>query len=206
MSHVLHSTELTVDLDNGKRLIFPELHLKKGELVLLQGASGSGKSTWMHAIAGLIPIASGTIQIEGQGSLQSGKKAPKQWRRNGLSFMPQRAYFWNSLSLKGNLDLAAWCKGLQFADADLETLGLAGKTSQAANSLSLGEQQRVSALRSFLGNAPVLLADEPTASLDDANAEALMTLFKEHAGDRAILVSSHDQRLAPFVDRILHLA
>lgn len=206
MSHVLHSTELTVDLDNGKRLIFPELHLKKGELVLLQGASGSGKSTWMHAIAGLIPIASGTIQIEGQGSLQSGKKAPKQWRRNGLSFMPQRAYFWNSLSLKGNLDLAAWCKGLQFADADLETLGLAGKTSQAAHSLSLGEQQRVSALRSFLGNAPVLLADEPTASLDDANAEALMTLFKEHAGDRAILVSSHDQRLAPFVDRILHLA
>ena len=206
MSHVLHSTELTVDLDNGKRLIFPELHLKKGELVLLQGASGSGKSTWMHAIAGLIPIASGTIQIEGQGSLQSGKKAPKQWRRNGLSFMPQRAYFWNSLSLKGNLDLAAWCKGLQFADADLETLGLAGKTSQAAHSLSLGEQQRVSALRSFLGNAPVLLADEPTASLDDSNAEALMTLFKEHAGDRAILVSSHDQRLAPFVDRILHLA
>ena len=206
MSHVLHSTELTVDLDNGKRLIFPELHLNKGELVLLQGASGSGKSTWMHAIAGLIPIASGTIQIEGQGSLQSGKKAPKQWRRNGLSFMPQRAFFWNSLSLKGNLDLAAWCKGLQFADADLETLGLAGKTSQAAHSLSLGEQQRVSALRSFLGNAPVLLADEPTASLDDANAEALMTLFKEHAGDRAILVSSHDQRLAPFVDRILHLA
>ena len=206
MSHVLHSTELTVDLDNGKRLIFPELHLNKGELVLLQGASGSGKSTWMHAIAGLIPIASGTIQIEGQGSLQSGKKAPKQWRRNGLSFMPQRAFFWNSLSLKGNLDLAAWCKGLQVADADLETLGLAGKTSQAAHSLSLGEQQRLSALRSFLGNAPVLLADEPTASLDDANAEAITTLFKEHAGDRAILVSSHDQRLAPFVDRILHLA
>ena len=206
MSHVLHSTELTVDLDNGKRLIFPELHLKKGELVLLQGASGSGKSTLMHAIAGLIPIASGTIQIEGQGSLQSGKKAPKQWRRNGLSFMPQRAFFWNSLSLKGNLDLAAWCKGLQVADADLETLGLAGKTSQAAHSLSLGEQQRLSALRSFLGNAPVLLADEPTASLDDSNAEALITLFKEHAGDRAILVSSHDQRLAPFVDRILHLA
>ena len=206
MSHVLHSTELSVDLDSGKRLIFPELHLKKGELVLLQGASGSGKSTWMHAIAGLIPIASGTIQIEGQGSLQSGKKAPKQWRRNGLSFMPQRAFFWNSLSLKGNLDLAAWCKGLPVADADLETLGLAGKTSQAAHSLSLGEQQRLSALRSFLGNAPVLLADEPTASLDDANAEALITLFKEHAGDRAILVSSHDQRLAPFVDRILHLA
>ena len=110
------------------------------------------------------------------------------------------------MSLKGNLDLAAWCKGLQVADADLEALGLAGKTSQAAHSLSLGEQQRLSALRSFLGNAPVLLADEPTASLDDANAEALITLFKEHAGDRAILVSSHDQRLAPFVDRILHLA
>ncbi len=173
MSHVLHSTELTVDLDNGKRLVFPELHLEKGELVLLQGLSGSGKSTWMHALAGLIPIASGAVQIDGQGSLHAGKTAPTHWRRNGLSFMPQRAFFWNSLSLKGNLDLAAWCKGLQVADADLETLGLARMTDQASHSLSLGEQQRVSALRSFLGNAPVLLADEPTASLDDANAEAL---------------------------------
>jgi len=206
MSHVLKSTELTVDLDNGKRLIFPELHLKKGELVLLQGVSGSGKSTWMHALAGLIPIASGDIRIEGQGTVQAGKKAPKAWRRNGLSFMPQRAFFWNSLSLKGNLDLAAWCKGLPSADTALETLGLTGKSTQAAHSLSLGEQQRLSALRSFLGHAPVLLADEPTASLDDANAEALMTLFKKHAGDRAILVSSHDQRLAPFVDRIIRLS
>ncbi len=206
MSHVLHSTELTVDLDNGKRLVFPELHLEKGELVLLQGLSGSGKSTWMHALAGLIPIASGAVQIDGQGSLHAGKTAPTHWRRNGLSFMPQRAFFWNSLSLKGNLDLAAWCKGLQVADADLETLGLARMTDQASHSLSLGEQQRVSALRSFLGNAPVLLADEPTASLDDANAEALMKLFKEHGKGRAILVSSHDQRLAPFVDRIIHLS
>ncbi|MEK9830637.1 MAG: ATP-binding cassette domain-containing protein [Schleiferiaceae bacterium] len=206
MSHVLHSTELTVDLDNGKRLVFPELHLEKGELVLLQGLSGSGKSTWMHALAGLIPIASGAVQIDGQGSLHAGKTAPTHWRRNGLSFMPQRAFFWNSLSLKGNLDLAAWCKGLQVADADLETLGLARMTDQASHSLSLGEQQRVSALRSFLGNAPVLLADEPTASLDDANAEALMKLFKEHGKGRAILVSSHDQRLAPFVARIIHLS
>lgn len=120
--------------------------------------------------------------------------------------MPQRAFFWNSLSLKGNLDLAAWCKGLHDANADLETLGLTDKTRQAAHSLSLGEQQRLSALRSFLGNAPVLLADEPTASLDDANAEALMVLFKKHAGDCAILVSSHDQRLAPFVDRIIRIS
>ena len=206
MSHVLHSTELTVQFDNGKCLIFPELKLKKGELVLLQGASGSGKSTWMHAMAGLIPSASGEIVLEGHGSLQSGKKAPKHWRRNGLSFMPQRAFFWNSLSLKGNLDLAAWCKGLARADSALETLGLSGNTLQAAYSLSLGEQQRVNALRSFLGEAPLLLADEPTASLDDANVEALMALFREHLQDRAILVSSHDHRLAPFVDRIIRLS
>ena len=206
MSLVLHSTELTVELDNGKRLVFPEIHLKKGELVLLQGISGSGKSTWMHALAGLIPIASGDVHIGGQGSLTAGKKAPAHWRRNGLSFMPQRAFFWNSLSLKGNLDLAAWCKGLQVAKTDFERLGLTGKTTQAAHSLSLGEQQRLSALRSFLGHAPLLLADEPTASLDDTNAKALMTLFKEHAADCAILVSSHDQRLAPFVDRVIHLS
>ena len=76
---------------------------------------------------------------------------------------------------------------------------------QSAHSLSLGEQQRVSALRAFLGTAPLLLADEPTASLDDRNTEKLLKLFRAQLGDKALLLSSHDHRLAPYVDRIITL-
>ncbi|MFM1883933.1 MAG: hypothetical protein RL168_117 [Bacteroidota bacterium] len=205
MTQLLESTELIVALEGGKRLTFPPISLQKGELVLMKGASGSGKSTWMHALAGLIPFHEGSVTIAGQGSLFAGNAAPKHWRRKALSFMPQRAFFWNSLTLNENLALAAWCKGLPQSGADLSGVGLEGKGGQSAHSLSLGEQQRVSALRAFLGSAPVLLADEPTASLDDANAEKLLQLFRAQLGDKALLVSSHDHRLAPFVDRIIDL-
>ena len=205
MSQLLESTELLVELEGGKRLTFPPLALQKGEFVLIKGASGSGKSTWMHALAGLIPFHEGKVTIAGHGSLLAGNRVPKEWRRDALSFMPQRAFFWTSLSLRENLELAAWCKGLPQGGADLSSVGLEDKGGQSAHSLSLGEQQRLSALRAFLGTAPIWLADEPTASLDDANAEKLLQLFRAQLGDKALLLSSHDHRLAPFVDRIIHL-
>lgn len=205
MSQLLESTELIVELEGGKRLTFPPLALQKGALVLIQGASGSGKSTWMHALAGLIPLQAGRVAIENHGVLQAGHKIPKQWRRDAMSFMPQRAFFWNSLTLHENLALAAWCKGLPQIGSDLNSVGLEGKGMQSAHSLSLGEQQRVSALRAFLGTAPLLLADEPTASLDDRNTEKLLKLFRAQLGDKALLLSSHDHRLAPYVDRIITL-
>lgn len=205
MSQLLESTELVIQLEGGKQLTFPPLTLQKGELVLIKGASGSGKSTWMHALAGLIPLHAGLVAIENHGVLQAGQKMPKHWRRHALSFMPQRAFFWTSLTLHENLELAAWCKGIPRVQLDQEQLGLEDKSGQSAHSLSLGEQQRLSALRAFLGTAPILLADEPTASLDDANAEKLLQLFRAQLGDKALLVSSHDHRLAPFVDRIIQL-
>ena len=205
MATILQTSTLRVELSPLKSLTFPPLEVQKGEVVLLKGASGSGKSTWMHALAGLIPFHQGSVTIAGYGSLVAGKSAPKQWRRDALSFMPQRAFFWNSLTLNENLALAAWCKGLPQSGADLNSVGLEGQGRQSAQSLILGEQQRVSALRAFMGSAPLLLADEPTASLDDSNAEKLLQLFRAQLGDKALLISSHDHRLAPYVDQIITL-
>lgn len=205
MSWVLQSTELEISLEGGKTFVFPPLELLPGELVLLQGNSGSGKSTWMHALAGLLPMRSGQVEITGHPIYHASSPTPRGWRRHALGLMPQRAFFWNSLSLNENLALAAWSKGLTAEPAPLGRVGLAGKEGQSARTLSLGEQQRVNALRAFMGKAPVILADEPTASLDDMHAEQLLHLFREILGDRAMLVSSHDARLAPFVDRIITL-
>jgi ABC-type lipoprotein export system ATPase subunit len=205
MSKVLESSSLMVTFSDQVSLHFPPLVLEAGEMVLLQGPSGAGKSTWMHAIAGLTPFHRGTVDIHGFATLYAGKKAPKQWRRSAVSLLPQKPFFWNSLSLSENLGLAAWAKGIDPPTMSLDALGLGTKGAQAAHSLSLGEQQRVNALRSFLGNAPVLLADEPTASLDDHNAAAVMALLRAHLEKQAcgIVVSSHDHRLVPYMDRIV---
>ncbi len=205
MSWVLQSTELEISLEGGKTFVFPPLELLPGELVLLQGNSGSGKSTWMHALAGLLPMRSGHVEITGHPIYHASSPTPRGWRRHALGLMPQRAFFWNSLSLHENLALAAWAKGIPVEPAPLDRVGLAGKERQSTRTLSLGEQQRVNVLRAFMGNAPVILADEPTASLDDMHAQELLTLLREIQGERAMLVSSHDARLAPFVDRIITL-
>ena len=205
MSWVLQSTELEISLEGGKTFVFPPLELLPGELVLLQGNSGSGKSTWMHALAGLPPMRSGQVEITGHPIYHASSPTPRGWRRHALGLMPQRAFFWNSLSLHENLALAAWAKGIPVEPAPLDRVGLAGKERQSTRTLSLGEQQRVNVLRAFMGNAPVILADEPTASLDDMHAQELLTLLREIQGERAMLVSSHDARLAPFVDRIITL-
>lgn len=205
MSWDLQSTELEISLEGGKTFVFPPLELLPGELVLLQGNSGSGKSTWMHALAGLLPMRSGHVEITGHPIYHASSPTPRGWRRHALGLMPQRAFFWNSLSLHENLALAAWAKGIPVEPAPLDRVGLAGKERQSTRTLSLGEQQRVNVLRAFMGNAPVILADEPTASLDDMHAQELLTLLREIQGERAMLVSSHDARLAPFVDRIITL-
>ncbi|MDG1252958.1 MAG: ATP-binding cassette domain-containing protein [Schleiferiaceae bacterium] len=207
MPVVIRSSPLRIHLDRNRFLDFPELEVHAGEMLLIQGTSGAGKSTWMHALAGMIPLSSGQIEIPGHGTLRAGQSVPKSWRRHAVSVLPQRAFFWNSLSLGENLSLAAWAKGLDSADVDLDRLGLSEQAAQSAHSLSMGEQQRVSALRAFLSSSPVLLADEPTASLDDANATNMMKLLRAQQAkqDCGIILASHDQRVLPYADRLILL-
>jgi putative ABC transport system ATP-binding protein len=205
MDWVLRSSEISVKLDRSKTLSFAPMTLNQGEIVLLKGVSGSGKSTFIHALSGLIRIHQGRVEINHVGTIQAGHRVPKNWRRNGVSVLPQRAFFWNSLSLKENLELAAWCKRVSVDVAPIVDLGLEDQSNQSAHSLSLGEQQRLGALRALLGSAPILLADEPTASLDDSNVEKLIQLLRAEMGEKTLLLSSHDSRLQSFVDRTIEL-
>jgi putative ABC transport system ATP-binding protein len=207
MDKILQASELTVPIGIDRQLTFPSLQLQAGELVIMTGNSGSGKSTWMHALAGLQGIASGHVSIANHGQLTR-TYCPPDWRQSGVGFIPQRPFFWPSLTVKGNLDLAQWCKG---SHGDLQSwvdrMGLTHCMHQQAHSLSLGEQQRLSAIRAFSHDAPVLLADEPTASLDRDNATALIESLRayQQVSQCAVLLATHDASLAAMADRIIEL-
>ncbi len=129
MSWVLQSTELEISLEGGKTFVFPPLELLPGELVLLQGNSGSGKSTWMHALAGLLPMRSGHVEITGHPIYHASSPTPRGWRRHALGLMPQRAFFWNSLSLHENLALTPAFSTVGMTDTSLRSWGDSGSLS-----------------------------------------------------------------------------
>lgn len=204
---MLNSSIIESDL-NGFSITFPGIRISKGELLLLKGHSGSGKSTFLHSIAGLVPLLKGHIKIEGHGEI-SKNIVPKNWRKNALTILPQRPLFWQSLTVIENIKLGEWSKGIKSENSEyiLEKLGIVDLSKKAVNKLSLGQQQRLSAARALISQAPVLLADEPTAALDEENTNILMDLFKEHQSETgcSILVSSHDNRLDSIADQIVIL-
>jgi putative ABC transport system ATP-binding protein len=193
---------------NGSSIIFPSITIPKGELLLLKGKSGSGKSTFLHSIAGLVPLLRGHIKIESHGEI-SKNIVPKNWRKNAVTIIPQRPLFWQSLTVEENIKLSEWSKDIESENIEyiLEKLGIIDLSKKAVNKLSLGQQQRLSAARALISKVPVVLADEPTAALDEENTNTLMNLFKEHQSETgcSILVSSHDNRLDSIADQIVIL-
>lgn len=193
---------------NSSSITFPGITIPKGELLLLKGNSGKGKSTFLHSIAGLVPLLRGHIKIEGHGEI-SKNIVPKNWRKNAVTIIPQRPLFWQSLTVKENIKLGEWSKGIESENSEyiLEKLGIADLSKKAVNKLSLGQQQRLSVARALLSKVPVVLADEPTAALDEENTSNLLKLFKEHQTETrcSILVSSHDNRLDSIADQIVIL-
>ena len=192
----------------GSSITFPGITIPKGELLLLKGNSGIGKSTFLHSIAGLVPLLRGHIKIEGHGEI-SKNIVPKNWRKNAVTIIPQRPLFWQSLTVKENIKLGEWSKGIESENSEyiLEKLGIADLSKKAVNKLSLGQQQRLSVAKALLSKVPLVLADEPTAALDEENTSTLLKLFKEHQTETgcSILVSSHDNRLDSIADQIVIL-
>jgi|MEHZ01.5.fsa_nt_MEHZ011417474.1_2 putative ABC transport system ATP-binding protein len=193
---------------NGSSITFPSISIPKGELLLLKGYSGSGKSTFLHSIAGLVPLLKGHIRIKGHGEI-SENIVPKNWRNNAVTIIPQRPLFWQSLTVIENIKLCEWSKGIESGHSEyiLEKLGIIDLSKRAVNKLSLGQQQRLSAARALMSKAPVVLADEPTAALDEQNTHIMMDLLKEHQSKTgcSILVSSHDNRLDSIADQMVKL-
>lgn len=183
-----------------------------GEVVLLLGPSGSGKTTLLSMIGGLLRPTSGEVHINGQ-SLHHLAGLDSGWRLRSIGFVFQSFNLLPALTATQNAVLPLRLTGTRKRVAErqahklLATLGLADHAHLTPRVLSGGEKQRVSIARALLTQPKVLLADEPTASLDSHQGHVAMELLTALArqGQQACLIVTHDRRLRSFADRVLYI-
>ena len=186
----------------GALLAWPDFHAPQGAVVRLVGPSGSGKSTLLALLAGLLAVQQGELEVAGTALAGLGARQRDAWRARTLGFVPQRLHLSEGLSVARNLalpDLAAGRAPEQARIAELlQRLGLQGLEQRLPGALSVGQAQRVALARALVGRPRVILADEPTAHLDDASAQAALALLAESAAEEGatLVVATHDARVA----------
>ena len=199
---MIQTRQLTYSYLGAPPLHFPDVNVPQGGILLLRGPSGSGKSTWLALAAGLLRANSGGITVAGQDLSALKVVATDAWRARAIGFLPQRLHLSEALTVAGNLAMAQWAAGVPDDPAGiagvLDTLGLADLGKRKPSQLSGGQAQRVALARAVLLSPQVILADEPTASLDDDAAQAALALLNISAQRcRATLViATHDARVA----------
>ena len=182
-------------------LVFADLDVAQGGTLLLRGASGAGKSTWLSLAAGLRSPSAGQITVAGQPLRPMGNAARDLWRAKVIGFLPQKLHLSDALSVHGNLALVYFAAGLAQDDAAirhaLDVLGVADLAARKPQQLSGGQQQRVALARAVLLAPAVILADEPTASLDDEAARAALDLLQASAQrcTATLVIATHDRRV-----------
>ncbi|MCH8479690.1 MAG: ABC transporter ATP-binding protein, partial [Wenzhouxiangella sp.] len=188
-----------------------DLSLARGERLAVMGASGSGKTTLLHLIAGMDRPSSGRIRLAGADLTELGEPALTRWRARHIGLVFQDFNLIDSLSVADNMTLPLWLNGLPEdrarVDTLAETLGIAKLLERLPASLSGGEKQRVAIARALIHNPDLILADEPTGSLDQASAERVLELFDgvlESRGATLLLVT-HNRDAAELCDRRLVL-
>jgi putative ABC transport system ATP-binding protein len=189
------------------------LSLRGGELTLLMGPSGSGKTTLLSILGCMLTPTQGTIRVCGVSTEGKGPEELAKLRRDHVGFVFQSYHLFPTLAAADNVRLALDVRGesgrvarIKASDA-LARVGLSHKKFSYPRALSGGEQQRVAIARAIVGNPSAILADEPTAALDSENGHAIMSILAGIAKDRShgVLVVTHDPRLLPFADRIIHI-
>ncbi|MCM3878368.1 MAG: ABC transporter ATP-binding protein [Thermoanaerobaculia bacterium] len=189
------------------------LTLHAGEFAVLAGPSGSGKTTLLNLLGLLDLPDSGVLVFDGKDASALDERARSRLRREKLGFVFQAYQLVPVLSAEENVALALWIRGLPEeacaarARAALAAVGLAGLEDRRPDALSGGQRQRVAVARALVGEPVLILADEPTASLDSETAKRLLDLFEElhRARGVAFLFSSHDPRIVERAERRIQL-
>lgn len=184
---------------------FSHLSIPANEKVLIFGPSGTGKTSLLHLIGGLWKPSQGEVLMGGLNICGLNDTELSHFRRDKVGFVFQKMNLVEHMTCAENLQLVQNRGGVS-AEAMLEKVGLKEKLNVHAGFLSLGEQQRLAVVRVLLQNPQVILADEPTSSLDEANAAKVMELLVEASHKRTLIVVSHDSRLQKYFDRTLDFA
>ncbi|NJS35872.1 MAG: ATP-binding cassette domain-containing protein [Brachymonas sp.] len=198
---MLVSEQLSFSYPGGAVMRFPDLALPEKGVLLLQGASGSGKSTLLALCCALLSGACGKLRVAGQDVLTLKGAERDAWRGRTVGFLPQRLHLSESLSVRGNLGLVFFAAGLPEdtakIEAALQALGVADLAERRPSALSGGQAQRVALARAVLLSPKIILADEPTASLDDEAAFQAIALLLQAAQrcGASLVIATHDARV-----------
>lgn len=197
--------QLSYSYPNSEPMHFPNMDLVQGEVLVLRGNSGSGKSTWLALLAGLLTPQQGELTVAGQHLNGLSNTARDAWRAINLGFLPQKLHLSEALTVAENLQLAYFAAGLPLnavakthIKSTLAALSVADFAQRKPSTLSGGQAQRVALARAVLLNPKIILADEPTASLDDDAASAALALLQSSAArcNATLVIATHDVRVS----------
>jgi putative ABC transport system ATP-binding protein len=198
---MLETKNLSFFYNKDTQFSFPELKCNSSETLLITGNSGKGKTTLLHLLAGLLRPKKGDIILENTNIGLLSEKELDLFRGKNIGLILQQSHFIASLSVIENVVLASWLatgkKAIQKAEKLLEELDLVNQKHKLPSQLSIGQQQRVSIARALINQPKLLLADEPTSSLDDENAMVVANLLEKLAKEyhAALVIVTHDKRL-----------
>lgn len=190
---------------------FPDIYCPAGDSLLITGASGKGKTTLLHLLAGILKPSAGEIRISSTDiTALSGRKLDS-FRGKNIGIIFQQSHFVQSLTVFENIMLAAYLSGskmdAQHAKDLLSQLNITDQANKKASSLSQGQQQRVSIARAMMNYPGLILADEPTSSLDDEHCFKVAELLRQQSkqANAALVIVTHDHRLKDIFKRTLQL-
>lgn len=182
-------------------LRLPGWRVAQGERWLVLGPSGCGKTTLLHVLAGLIHPAEGDVQVAGEDLRKLEGSRMDRWRATTVGIVLQALHLVKHLSVRDNLRLAQYLAKAPQDDKRIDdalgALGVAAKSTRRPSELSQGEQQRVAIARAVVNRPRLVLADEPTANLDDAATATVIELLAEQAARHGatLVVATHDARV-----------
>lgn len=189
------------------------LALDRGEIVALEGPSGSGKTTFLSILGCILTPTSGRIVVDGEHVDPSRPGRLPAIRRKSIGFVFQQFNLFPSLTAQENVEYALNVKGFRDsaarkeAERVIEAVGLSDRRHFLPRDLSGGQKQRVAVARALAGQAPILLADEPTANLDSQIGGQILELFRDLAKkeNRALLIVTHDPKVRTIADRAVQI-
>ena len=189
------------------------LRVEEGELVGLVGPSGCGKSTLLHVIGGLTSPSGGRVILDGMDLGQMNDAQRTEMRKQKIGFVFQRFNLLPTLTAYANIKLASHISGNRNGtsraemDAIIDMLGLRARMHHRPVEMSGGEQQRVAIARAVVNRPKILLADEPTGSLDTENSELVLNMLQSlnHRFGQTILMITHNPEVALYTDRIVSM-